>query len=135
MTHWFHNMFSQSWRRPLLLGYSILNVKALVGASLCNRWIICSTDQDIVQYLHEQGGDIHTCNRRGWTPLMFAVNRGHLEMVQWLVDRGADINICDHRGWTPLMVAASQGHLDIVLCLFEKVVFNSNNYTMIICQY
>ncbi len=44
----------------------------------------------------------------GWTPLMRAVEAGHLGVVSYLLEKGAQVNIDDAEGSTPLIKAAEK---------------------------
>ncbi|MEM7553771.1 MAG: ankyrin repeat domain-containing protein [Cyanobacteria bacterium P01_A01_bin.84] len=63
-------------------------------------------------------------NPRYKTALMFAVERGHLEVAKVLIKAGADVNLSDHPGKklgkTPLMYAAISGHESILRFLLES---------------
>lgn len=50
----------------------------------------------------------------GWTALMWAALKNHLEVAELLVAYGADVNKRNNTGQTPLMIANSQGHKDMV---------------------
>jgi len=50
----------------------------------------------------------------GFTPLHFAVLKGHREVVEVLLLMGADANAVDNKGVTPLWNAAQDGHKEIV---------------------
>ncbi|XP_076082647.1 uncharacterized protein LOC143053755 [Mytilus galloprovincialis] len=55
----------------------------------------------------------------GWTALMFAARRGHLEICKLLIDRGCKIDITCEGGVTALMSAANGGHLEICRLLID----------------
>ncbi|KAI9766642.1 MAG: hypothetical protein M1839_004797 [Geoglossum umbratile] len=71
----------------------------------------------VVQLLLEKYG-VHpdSRDRRGWTPLSWAAQNGHLEVVDRLLAANADVNAaaaeCDGR--TALQAAAGRGHLEVV---------------------
>ena len=56
-----------------------------------------------------------------FTPLIYAILQGHIEIIIYLIDHGADANF----PWrslniTPLMYAANQGLIQIVTLLIER---------------
>ena len=53
----------------------------------------------------ERGDDVDGRDRVGWTPLMSACNRGHLECAQALIDAGAARDQVNVYGSTALMEA------------------------------
>lgn len=57
---------------------------------------------------------------KSWTPLMFAIEKGHTEMVNFLISRGANIETQNQEGGTPLIVASYNGHPDIAELLIKK---------------
>ncbi|XP_076268661.1 transient receptor potential cation channel subfamily A member 1-like [Rhynchophorus ferrugineus] len=50
----------------------------------------------------------------GVTALMYACQRGYLDIVSTLISARADVNHQDNSGKTPLMLATSYDHLDVV---------------------
>eukprot|EP00049_Salpingoeca_infusionum_P011235 m.193260 g.193260 ORF g.193260 m.193260 type:complete len:751 (+) comp14878_c3_seq3:86-2338(+) len=79
---------------PSTAGYPALN---LVAAEACT---------DILLLLLKYGADINQ-SRNGWSPLMAALSKGHLDFSRLLCERGADVNAVDDMlGLTPLLVAA-----------------------------
>jgi ankyrin repeat protein len=86
-----------------------------------------STDE--LRRLLEQGTDINTPDRVGWTPLSVAAEIGHADMARLLLEAGANPNI-RYTGWiplapphgefTPLMGAAKHGHTEITKLLLEQ---------------
>ncbi|OHS95793.1 hypothetical protein TRFO_38070 [Tritrichomonas foetus] len=47
---------------------------------------------DFFVLLAENGGDLETKDRNGWTPLHFATHDDHLNIVQYLLDHRVDFN-------------------------------------------
>ena len=45
----------------------------------------------------------------GWTALLHAAHRGHLEALEYLVEQGIDNEKADNHGWMALMLSASGG--------------------------
>ncbi|CAI7652798.1 unnamed protein product [Penicillium crustosum] len=56
----------------------------------------------------------------GWTPLLAACERGHLDAVKKLLDNDADLEIAGDNEHTPLHTAACSGHVKVVKLLLEK---------------
>ncbi|KAF3017163.1 Glycerophosphocholine phosphodiesterase [Neopestalotiopsis sp. 37M] len=53
----------------------------------------------------------------GWSPLIVASVRGHLDIAELLLQAGADRNVRDHRGWTAVEHASYRAHMKIVEAL------------------
>ncbi len=75
---------------------------------------------ETIRRLVDQGVDIHSRSRGGWTPLMYASLSGNLEIARFLLEQGVDVNAYDEEGWTALMLATGQGYLDLVYLLMEQ---------------
>ncbi|CVL08022.1 related to ankyrin [Fusarium mangiferae] len=58
---------------------------------------------------------------RGWTPLLYAVDRGHLDVVKLLLSNPNCTEVGDQNGWTPLHAAIKQQNLD---CATELLISN-----------
>ncbi len=74
----------------------------------------------VVQYLVDNGADIHLRTKFENTALMGASLFGYLDVVEYLISRGANINDRNAGGETALMRAAGQRHLEIVKCLLQN---------------
>jgi len=66
-------------------------------------------DIEAVEDQIRDGEDLNVQNIHGWTPLMFAVEKGREEIFNMLVDAGADLNLQENDGWTALMFAGFHG--------------------------
>ena len=65
--------------------------------------------------------DINNNNGLGiGPPLLYAVDKGKIEIVELLLDNGADIDSIDVSHQTALMVASGMGHFDIVELLLKR---------------
>ncbi|CAC5398132.1 unnamed protein product [Mytilus coruscus] len=68
----------------------------------------------------ENKADIDYQGVGGWTALMYAAWRGHLEICRLLIDTGCKIDTTTSvDGWTALMFAARYGHLEICRLLID----------------
>src|SRR5574337_289668 len=66
--------------------------------------------------------DVNAADEYGWTALMRASLRGHLEVVQLLIANGAWVHVKSNEGWTALMRASLAGHLEVVQTLLAQGV-------------
>jgi ankyrin len=75
-----------------------------------------------VQALLDQNPQLLTSMKNGYTPLHYAVYKGHKEMVRLLIARGAAVDARTHDGSakTPLHMAAETGHLAIARFLLDR---------------
>ncbi|KAF5531815.1 ankyrin protein [Fusarium napiforme] len=64
---------------------------------------------------------INNRDNGGWTPLLYAVDRGHLDVVKLLLSNTNCIEVGDKNGWTPLHAAIKQQNMD---CTTELLVSN-----------
>ncbi|KAL3320691.1 Ankyrin repeat domain-containing protein 44 [Cichlidogyrus casuarinus] len=68
---------------------------------------------DVVELLVKNGSDIEM-KQNGDTPLMVAVEMGHLSITSYLLSSGAHVNVKDNKQETALMKAIKKGHTTIV---------------------
>ena len=64
--------------------------------------------------------DMNITNRGGWTPLMIAANKGHVDMVRELCDKGADPTQQTRAGKTAKNYAENKGFTEIAEFLEER---------------
>ncbi|XP_069756678.1 poly [ADP-ribose] polymerase tankyrase-2-like isoform X2 [Narcine bancroftii] len=67
----------------------------------------------VVEYLLENGADVHAKDKGGLVPLHNACSYGHYEVVELLVKHGAVVNVADLWKFTPLHEAAAKGKYEI----------------------
>jgi ankyrin repeat protein len=101
---------------------------------------------DVARLLLEKGASVRARSKVGYTPLIFAAQRGDLRMVEMLVAAGADVNEATPAptmasgfdsynlvvrpmptrpnappgGTTPLLMAAASGHEGVALYLLDR---------------
>ena len=59
-------------------------------------------------------------DKYGWTPLLWAAEKGHEHVVKSLIDAGADINKARGDGWTALHIALYWGRENLAKTLIES---------------
>ncbi|XP_059803541.1 poly [ADP-ribose] polymerase tankyrase-2 isoform X3 [Hypanus sabinus] len=67
----------------------------------------------VVEYLLENGADVHAKDKGGLVPLHNACSYGHYEVAELLVKHGAVVNVADLWKFTPLHEAAAKGKYEI----------------------
>lgn len=72
----------------------------------------CYTGEiEIVTVFLEAGIDVNQGDAKlGWTPLIYAASRGHLEVIQMLVDHEANVNKTSCNGLSPALAARNNDH-------------------------
>lgn len=76
---------------------------------------------DITAMLLDQGAPIEATDRRGFTPMMQAVEYGNPDAVRVLLKRGADLDAMDFGGnLTPLILAINKRDIDLVSLLLTS---------------
>ncbi|XP_055957363.1 protein TANC1 isoform X2 [Patella vulgata] len=76
--------------------------------------------REIVEYLIDEGANMHAPNSKSFSPLLCAVKAGRWEVADMLLQFGASIEQTDKYGRTPLMIAASEGHIAVLEMLLHK---------------
>ena len=83
-----------------------------------------------INRLINEGADINTKSKKGFTPLHYAAKEGETEFANTLIKAGADIDAKTNKGWTALHLSAGQGQIEIALALIKAgagVNAKSNN--------
>lgn len=77
---------------------------------------------NIVELLLKNGADINAKEKRGWTPIMAAVqNENNASVVQILLKHEATVNDKSNYGITALIIASSkESNIEVVKMLLEK---------------
>jgi ankyrin repeat protein len=74
-----------------------------------------------LRLLADRLGNVNQIAADRSTPLLFAAQRGHVDVVKVLLQYGADPLLADVRGTAPLAAAAAMGHIDTVDALLTHV--------------
>jgi len=80
----------------------------MVSMQMCMMQAVTNNDMKMVQELLLAGVDVNCCDEKGKTPIMCAVDMGHLEMYQYLMQKGADVFMRDKAGNSVLFYACSK---------------------------
>lgn len=72
-----------------------------------------------VEYLLENGADVHAKDRGGLVPLHNACSYGHFDVAELLIKHGAVVNVADLWKFTPLHEAAAKGKYEICKLLIR----------------
>ena len=73
-----------------------------------------------VKELLAQGADVNGKDKLfGWTALMWAATKGHVDTVRVLLEAGADVTVRERNGWSAAMMAGNEGYLNIVRLIRE----------------
>ncbi|MBR4355241.1 MAG: ankyrin repeat domain-containing protein [Elusimicrobiaceae bacterium] len=67
-----------------------------------------SGNEDVINFLLDQGMDINAQTPDGWTPLFIATRDGNAEAAKLLIFRQADLNVQTNLGATALLMAVTQ---------------------------
>uniref|UniRef100_A0A6Q2YPA2 Poly [ADP-ribose] polymerase n=1 Tax=Esox lucius TaxID=8010 RepID=A0A6Q2YPA2_ESOLU len=76
--------------------------------------------RDVVDYLLQNGANVHARDDGGLVSLHNACSFGHIEVVSLLLYHGADPNSRDNWNYTPLHEAAMKGKIDVCIVLLQN---------------
>jgi len=90
-------------------------------------------DNDIIKILLEFAADVdvtddYVTDDFGFTPLIIAAQKGHLETVKLLVENGANLEIKNDQKLNALKMAVYKGNADIVEYLLENGAYENLFY-------
>ncbi|KAF7647987.1 hypothetical protein LDENG_00163780, partial [Lucifuga dentata] len=75
--------------------------------------------KDVVDFLLQNGANVHARDDGGLISLHNACSFGHAEVVSLLLHHGADANSRDNWNYTPLHEAAIKGKIDVCIVLLQ----------------
>ncbi|XP_039990473.1 poly [ADP-ribose] polymerase tankyrase-2-like isoform X5 [Xiphias gladius] len=75
--------------------------------------------KDVVDFLLQNGANVHARDDGGLISLHNACSFGHAEVVRLLLHHGADANARDNWNYTPLHEAAIKGKIDVCIVLLQ----------------
>ena len=64
--------------------------------------------------------EIDVKDKLGNTALIYAADKGNLEIIEYLINKGADVNFQNDQGLTPIMKSAEKNNFYVTKFLLEK---------------
>ncbi|RYO86962.1 hypothetical protein DL764_008929 [Monosporascus ibericus] len=101
----------------------------LKSGQMSLRWAVETGDVEVVKLLLDKGADVTVANKDGWTPLIAASSKGHVDVVRLLLTTAgvnADLNDSES-GQTPLSWAAANGCEAVVQALLDTGKVDTNS--------
>src|SRR5207248_11753137 len=88
---------------------------------IASRYRLRSILLAILKNLDEADITINSKDNNGRMPLLYAAERGHVDVVKLLLAQSdVDVELKDYLGWTALHWAAAKGHEPVMKALLEK---------------
>jgi serine/threonine protein kinase/ankyrin repeat protein len=107
-------------------GHTILTMKTFIGKTTLMTAAEVGFIQ-LVRLLVKHGADVNAHDEGGCTALMWATDRGHVDIVRYLAEEGgADVDAQDENRQTALVHAVQREHLEIVRCLVQEYGADAN---------
>jgi ankyrin repeat protein len=119
--------------KALLKGGANPNAKEENAGQTALMWAISNQQVSTIDALVKGGADVNAGSKSGFTPLMFAAQKGDAQISRILLKAGARVNEPQPRsGLTALMVASAMVHPEAVNALLEAKadtnLVDSNGY-------
>src|SRR5712691_10781395 len=107
--------------RALLSNKANTNARELNGGQTALMWALSHRQSAVVEELVNRGADVHAGSKTGFTPLMFAAQKGDVASARILLRAGAKPNDAQpKKALTPLMIASAMGHTKAVDLLLDN---------------
>lgn len=74
---------------------------------------------NILKILLDSQADINAQTKSLDTPLLYAINSGHIEVALYLIQRDGRVDINNQHGDLPIHVTAERGHIKVLEKLYE----------------
>jgi len=76
-------------------------------------------NDEVLRVFSQLGADLNAADLNGTSPLLAAVQEGHIDTVRLLCECGAEIVCADTDGFTPVYLAAQLGNDEMVRVLYS----------------
>ncbi|KAN0094142.1 ankyrin [Hyaloscypha variabilis] len=93
-------------------GRSLLHVAAQSGSLIWTTALLKFHEERLID----------TQDENGWTPLHYAVDKGHTKVAQKLISSKCLVNVFDKSGWTPLHAAIRRRNLECASLILKAPV-------------
>ncbi|GAA0272096.1 hypothetical protein GCM10009127_10510 [Alteraurantiacibacter aestuarii] len=100
-------------------GSTVVNARDVSTGRSALHIVVARRDVTWINFLYQQGANVNIRDNNGVTPLMLAVQLGHLEGVQALVANGARVDVTNNSGETPLMTAVHSRNTELMRILLQ----------------
>ena len=77
--------------------------------------------------LNTEGVDLNLANKNGYTPILTAIENGHIEILQSLLDANASLDVINKKGETAYKIAERNDNTQI----FNRVDLNANQLAIL----
>uniref|UniRef100_A0A336KKD9 CSON012202 protein n=1 Tax=Culicoides sonorensis TaxID=179676 RepID=A0A336KKD9_CULSO len=115
--------------KKLLQNGADVSIATRTTAETCFHYCAVAGNNDILTEMlsHMTATDIQKAMNKqsavGWTPLLIACNRGHMEYVNTLLANHARVDVFDNEGRSALHLAAEHGFLQVCDALLTNKAF------------